>query len=53
MPDPQSETERPRWPTAVAAFLLGLFSIIWWQRRQDETLLRQMDANGSPSEPLP
>jgi hypothetical protein len=37
-----------RWPRALAGFLLGLFSVLWWQRRQDEALFRQMEADTTP-----
>jgi hypothetical protein len=51
MASPLSDKSQPRWPSALAAFLLGLFSILWWQRRQDDTLLRQMDADDAPPQP--
>jgi hypothetical protein len=38
-----SKSPLVRWPLSVAAFLLGMVGVIWWQIRSDQRLLEQME----------
>jgi hypothetical protein len=40
-----------RWLPAILGFLTGLVGVFWWQKQQDDALLRQMDSKDDTDQP--